>query len=65
MSDGRKTVRMYGLADKVERLAASGAYANEAEVIRDAVRRLPDTDTGTDTGDAHGDGDGTEAVVHE
>jgi len=54
VSTDRKTVRLFGLAAKVERLAASGEYANESEVIRDAVRRLPeapDTD-GVERGEA-------------
>lgn len=42
MSDDRKTVRLFGLEGKVERLAETGTYPSESEVIRDAIRRLPE-----------------------
>lgn len=41
-AEDRMTVRMFGLEEKVERLAEAGGYPNKSEVIRDAVRRLPD-----------------------
>lgn len=42
--EDRVTVRLFGLEEKVDRLAESGGYPNRSEVIRDAVRRLPDVD---------------------
>lgn len=53
-AEDRMTVRMFGLEERVERLAESGGYPNKSEVIRDAVHRLPDP-ADADTDDASAD----------